>query len=91
MRYFNGNHRSAGLTVAALSFLLSYQNGTCAYCSQDLESVGWEIDHRIPVVHGGTHSCGNLQLTCVWCNRGKGTMSGAEYINHCRIVAANNA
>lgn len=31
-----------------------------------------EIDHKVPLMHGGTDDLSNLQAACGHCNRGKG-------------------
>ena len=43
----------------------------CAYCGSDAT----EVDHIIPVKHGGTNEESNLTAACVRCNRSKGTKS----------------
>jgi 5-methylcytosine-specific restriction protein A len=31
----------------------------------------WELDHRVPLIDGGTHDLSNLQTLCVPCHRDK--------------------
>jgi hypothetical protein len=47
---------------------------SCAYCSvSEIEAtgIGFQIDHYIPQVHGGTNVYTNLMWSCQHCNRGK--------------------
>src|SRR6476620_449324 len=46
----------------------------CEYCRmpQELDRLGFEIDHVIPEKHGGLTVLGNLALACFFCNRYKG-------------------
>lgn len=47
----------------------------CEYCliHQDFSIYSHEIDHIIPLKHGGKNSLENLALSCLSCNRYKGT------------------
>jgi hypothetical protein len=47
----------------------------CEYCliPQQCEESAAEIDHIIAAVHGGRTLASNLALSCLWCNRHKGT------------------
>lgn len=44
---------------------------TCQYCGQSAPNVQLEIDHRIPIIDGGTDGEDNLVTSCWACNRGK--------------------
>lgn len=46
----------------------------CLLCgrSAKVHGVALEIDHKIPVTHGGSNDMENLQTLCEDCNRGKG-------------------
>jgi len=52
--------------------LYQKQNGVCAnpYCRDSL-LASFEIDHRMPLVLGGSDDISNLQLLCPRCNRAK--------------------
>jgi 5-methylcytosine-specific restriction endonuclease McrA len=50
----------------------------CAYCGQEAT----EVDHIIPVKHGGTDDESNLTAACVRCNRSKGTKSKPGRAQH---------
>lgn len=49
-------------------------NAACEYCRLPDGSVRipFEIEHVVPVQHGGSHALGNLAYACVRCNRHKG-------------------
>ena len=51
--------------------LFHHQRGCCPYCQADLNETGYQRDHIIPLVKGGTDFIGNIQLTCPGCNRRK--------------------
>lgn len=44
----------------------------CQYCGKSAPDVVLEIDHIIPVAHGGTNDIENLVTACRECNSGKG-------------------
>src|SRR5438552_7055390 len=46
----------------------------CEYCRlpQSLHPGPFEIEHVVPVQHGGTEVFGNLAFACLHCNRHKG-------------------
>ncbi|MCY7351822.1 MAG: HNH endonuclease [Cytophagaceae bacterium] len=61
-------------------------NFRCEYCqihSDDL-FLSFEIDHIIPLKHGGSHAIGNLAFACPHCNQHKGsdfaTLFGDEIV-----------
>ena len=45
--------------------------GRCVYCSVAVSFVSVEWDHRVPLSRGGSHSIGNLEPSCMDCNRAK--------------------
>ena len=47
--------------------LFSEQKGKCAYCCVDI-SLGYNVDHIIPVSKNGRNDKENLQLLCKKCN-----------------------
>lgn len=52
--------------------LYEQQQGLCAYCNQPLGDR-YKIDHRIPLIKGGTNDLANLCVCHVHCNRKKHT------------------
>jgi 5-methylcytosine-specific restriction endonuclease McrA len=47
--------------------LLIAQSSRCARCGTSL-SLGYHVDHIIPLSRGGENVAGNLQLLCAICN-----------------------
>lgn len=49
-------------------------NFVCEYCRlpEALHPGPFEIEHILPVQHGGTDALGNLAFACLHCNRHKG-------------------
>ena len=52
--------------------VLARDSFTCTYCGRRPPEVSLEVDHRQPVVMGGTNELENLFTSCQDCNRGKG-------------------
>jgi hypothetical protein len=53
----------------------------CEYCQmpQQYDTLTFEIDHVIPVKHGGRTTADNLALACFYCNNRKGpNLSGID-------------
>jgi len=48
---------------------LGRQNNECFWCHKKLKS--YEMDHVIPLSKGGSHSIGNIVMSCSECNRTK--------------------
>jgi 5-methylcytosine-specific restriction endonuclease McrA len=50
-------------------------SGCCEYCliRQDFSIYTHEVDHIIAVKHGGETTADNLALSCLSCNRHKGS------------------
>ena len=48
--------------------------GRCWYCGVALDPAAFDVDHVIPVAHGG-NGLDNLVPSCPPCNRGKGNRS----------------
>jgi 5-methylcytosine-specific restriction endonuclease McrA len=51
--------------------------GFCAICGA---TGALEIDHRVPIVRGGSCEIENLQALCIPCNRRKGRKTMEEFI-----------
>ena len=49
-------------------------NGRCEYCRSpvDYAVLPFEIEHVIPLKHGGATTAANLAFACFYCNRYKG-------------------
>lgn len=44
---------------------------TCQYCGRAAPDVQLQVDHRVPVVSGGSDDPSNLVTACYPCNQGK--------------------
>jgi len=55
------------LPRGTVSDLFSLQRGRCAVCREKLPK-SFHVDHRVPLVAGGKHERGNVQLLCPSCN-----------------------
>ncbi|WP_284076323.1 HNH endonuclease [Herbaspirillum aquaticum] len=53
-------------------------SGRCAVCGATSDLV---IDHKIPIVRGGSCDESNLQSLCAPCNRAKGRKTMEEFLN----------
>jgi 5-methylcytosine-specific restriction endonuclease McrA len=58
------------LTVTEWVLLLAKYGGHCLKCGK---TENLQIDHVIPLEHGGLNSIENVQPLCEWCNKSKGT------------------
>jgi 5-methylcytosine-specific restriction endonuclease McrA len=61
----------------------------CAYCEKPLipghVQRGPTKEHRIPVSRGGARKGDNVTSACVLCNRTKGNMTDAEFMQWIKI------
>jgi 5-methylcytosine-specific restriction endonuclease McrA len=64
------------LTSAEWLALLEHHGGRCAYCESD-DNV--EIDHRIPLIRGGSNTIENILPACRSCNRRKHRRTEEEF------------
>ena len=60
--------------AALVSEVRRRAEGRCEYCrSPEAHAViGFEVEHIIPMKHGGATTAANLALACFYCNRYKG-------------------
>lgn len=63
-------------TAADIEALFDRQAGKCADCGS---TDRLEIDHRLPILLGGSSDPSNLQLLCLPCNRSKGSKHPDEW------------
>ena len=66
-------------TQADVDSIYQNQNGRCLYCGVDLHGA-YHIEHRIPIIRGGTNWPGNIACSCATCNMQKGRMTDAEFV-----------
>lgn len=57
-------------TADDVSSIYARQNGLCVYCDADL-SLGYHVDHIMPIALGGSNWPDNLQCLCQKCNQSK--------------------
>lgn len=77
-----------GLSLKDVQDLLDRQDGKCALHGGVLTLLTCSVDHIVAKSLGGSHGTNNFQLLCLPCNLGKGKMTGREYVEHCKNVAA---
>ena len=67
-----------------LNLLMRAQGGVCVYCRRAIGNgkgrVKFTVDHKTPLIRGGTNWPSNLQLLCSKCNRAKWTKTHGEYL-----------
>lgn len=61
-----------------LKILLYKQAGWCYYCLCDITQY-FELEHKTPLVKGGSNLIENLCLSCNHCNTQKGVKTELEY------------
>ena len=66
-------------TAKDIQNLYNDQHGKCYYCKKDLNN-NYDIDHKIPLVRGGTNWPNNLCCSCSKCNRNKFTKTDKEFL-----------
>lgn len=73
-------------TAADLRRILDRQSHKCAnpLCGANLKRVKAHVDHKVPLVRGGTHWPRNLQWLCARCNMAKGIMTMNEWLKRLR-------
>lgn len=66
--------------------------GRCEYCliHQDVSIYTHEVDHIIAVKHGGKTNADNLALSCLSCNRHKGSDFATIDLNTGEIIPLFN-
>lgn len=57
------------------------QKGLCVYCRIELGDSP-HLDHKVPLVKGGTHTDDNVQLLCQQCNLSKGAKMPDEFLKY---------
>lgn len=63
-------HAEGTFSTQNIERLYQRQSGRCAYCRISLKK-GYDIDHIMPLILGGSNWPTNLQLLCPPCNRRK--------------------
>lgn len=60
----------------SLDFIMELLDSPCLYCGSTEEIT---IEHKVPLIRGGTNELGNLAPACRPCNTKKGTQTDSEY------------
>ena len=73
-------------------FVISRALRLCEYClfHEDDAFFAFEIDHVISEKHGGLTTAGNLALSCLFCNRNKGSDIATLATNSVSLVRLFN-
>jgi hypothetical protein len=63
------------ISASIRQFVNDRAGGKCEYClmHQDFSIYSHEVDHAIAIKHGGSSNADNLVLSCLPCNRYKGS------------------
>lgn len=63
------------ISTPSRQFVSDRANGKCEYCliHQDFSIYSHEVDHAVAIKHGGSSNTDNLVLSCLPCNRYKGS------------------
>lgn len=59
--------------------IIDEQGGQCVYCNADVTAER-HVDHKTPIVRGGTNWPSNLQVLCPNCNLRKGAKTHEEFL-----------
>lgn len=62
-----------------LQLFYQEQDGICAYCPRHVPFEEWTLDHKVPLVRGGTNAHANLVGCCRPCNIEKGDRTDQEF------------
>lgn len=66
-------------TQADVELQYKSQKGLCWWCGKPLNPNGFDIDHRVPLIKGGSNGAGNICLTHEKCNASKNDKMPWEY------------
>lgn len=83
---------TSSISTALRQVVLQRANGCCEYCLMSLQNLylRYEIDHVIAEKHGDPTTEDNLSLSCMRCNRNKGSDIASFDWDSKEIVALYN-
>lgn len=62
-------------------FKTFFESDVCYYCGKPIENRNKTIDHKTPIIKGGTNAIENLCVCCQSCNSKKHDKTEAEFKN----------
>jgi hypothetical protein len=86
---FKHRSKTRFATTARRQEIYIRDNSSCYMCLTKLEFSKIELDHLIPVSRGGDSSSENLAVSCMFCNRSRGSKIGIrqlEKLHELRII-----
>ncbi len=75
-------------TAKKVRRLVEIQNFCCAMTGLELNPEDANLDHIVPIVAGGEHVMGNVQVVHKVINQMKSTLPKDEFVEWCRQVVA---
>lgn len=75
-------------TAKRIRRLLEIQKYRCAVTEVDLTPDEANLDHIVPILRGGRHEMGNVQVVHRVINHMKSTLTPDEFVHWCRLVVA---
>ena len=83
-----GAHDDAAVPPRVQVRIFGRDGGRCKVCTRKVGVGGepFQLDHRIALVNGGTHSESNLQIVCTECHKGKTKQDVAVKAKTARVV-----
>jgi 5-methylcytosine-specific restriction endonuclease McrA len=70
-----------GHSKTDIALIFASQDGKCAYCA-GIISIGYHVDHIVPLSRGGSNWPKNIQLLCPTCNKKKFDKTHEEYMSY---------
>lgn len=68
------------LTLKDLDAMLDGQDRRCYLCGCELKGRDFHLEHKIPLIRGGSHTPSNLAAACADCNLSKGKKTAEEFL-----------
>ncbi len=62
------------------------QKSKCMYCGHKLRESDGDVDHKVPLSHGGKETPKNMQLLCRPCNNRKGALTDRQFRSRFKSV-----